>query len=395
MDAPVLRHRVAILVPATLGVLLGAFLAVDGIGHGSPGLELLLSALGLLGLPLALRRRPLLALVLVWVLSALLLPGVRSDAVGYVAVVAIDVAVGLLAAARSWRVSVPGAQASLVLEGTLAALNSGSRSSSFLLVEGVLALAMICAWTVGNSVRERRRYALARSVEETERAVAAERLRIARELHDLVAHSMGVIAIQAGVGSRVLEHRPEEARNALDAIETISRQALAELRRTLTALRRSEPEGAPVAPLPGLADLDRLVATARNAGVEVEVERADVDPSADVDHVAGPDHPGDMDRLAGLGLPADLDLAAYRIVQEAVTNVVRHAGTDRCRVRLDRRADGLAIEVLDDGPGSGTPGTGYGLVGMRERVSLLGGDFTAGVRPEGGFRVAALIPVHQ
>ena len=370
MDAPALRHRAALLVPATLGVLLGAFLAVDGIGHGSPGLEVLLSALVLMGLPLALRRRPLLALVLVWLLSTLLVPGVRSDAVGYVAAVAIDVTIGLLAAVRSWRVSVPAAQVSLLLEGSLAAVYGGSGSrSSFLLIEAAFALAMICAWTVGNSVRERRRYALARRVEETERAVAAERLRIARELHDLVAHSMGVIAIQAGVGSRVLDRRPDEARNALDAIETTSRQALAELRRTLTALRRSEPEGAPVGPAPGLADLDRLVATARNAGVEVEVLRAEVD------------------------LPADLDLAAYRIVQEAVTNVVRHAGTDRCRVRLDRRAEGLAIEVLDDGHGGGAPGTGYGLVGMRERVTLLGGDFAAGVRPEGGFRVAALIPV--
>jgi signal transduction histidine kinase len=236
-------------------------------------------------------------------------------------------------------------------------------------------------WGLGRWIRHRHRETEAletraaaaerESEEQAARAVADERARIARELHDLVAHSMGVIAFQAGAGRRVIESRPAEARNALDAIETTSREALAELRRTLAALRRAEPEGVPTAPAPGLADLDRLVATTADAGVRVDVERA------------GTVQP----------LPGDLDLSAYRIVQESVTNVVRHAGTDRCRVRLDYQEDALSIEVLDDGPGSGPSGTGYGLVGMRERVTLLDGRFDAGPGPTGGFRVWAFIPV--
>ncbi|GAA3387464.1 sensor histidine kinase [Cryptosporangium minutisporangium] len=371
MSVSVRRQRVASLVPVTVVVVLGLLLAAVEIGRLHQDVVLLVPVIVVLAWPIVgLRRRPLLALVLVLVPTAVLTPLLGAEIVGPVSVLAIGVAVGVLAATRSWRVSLPGAGLALALEFALAAAYYTAGAGDSLRSAEVLLLAMVCVWTVGNSVRQRRLRLEARRVEDTERAVAAERLRIARELHDMIAHSMGVIAIQAGVGRRVIESRPAEARNALDAIETTSRQTLAELRRTLTALRRSDPEGAPVGPAPGLADLDRLVSTAGDAGVEVAVERT-----------------GQVREL-----PGDLELSAYRIVQEAVTNVVRHAATDRCRVLLDYRDDELSIEVLDDGPGTGASGSGYGLVGMRERVTLLDGRFAAGPRPEGGFRVAAQLP---
>jgi signal transduction histidine kinase len=205
----------------------------------------------------------------------------------------------------------------------------------------------------------------------------AERLRIARELHDMVAHSIGIIAIQAGSGRRVFDARPDEARDALAAIEATSRETLSGLRRMVTGLRRADPEPgpgqAPLGPAPGLADIDRLAATALDAGVQVKV---------DVDW-HGSREP----------LPADIDLSAFRIIQEAVTNVVRHAGTGQCQVAIDQRDGQLSIEVTDSGRGGSAAGTGYGITGMRERAALLGGDFSAGPRPGGGFRVTARLPL--
>jgi signal transduction histidine kinase len=206
-----------------------------------------------------------------------------------------------------------------------------------------------------------------------------ERLRIARELHDMVAHSIGIIAIQAGVGRRVIETQPAEARNALTAIEATSRETLAGLRQMLGVLRRAEPGPGrgPLESAPGLADLGRLAATTRDAGVRVELRWL------------GPRRP----------LPADIDLSAFRIIQEAVTNVVRHAGTGHCRVTVDCREEELGIEVTDEGHGGAPPAEGpgerggFGIDGMRERARLLGGELTAGPRAEGGFRVAARLPV--
>ncbi|UWZ34122.1 sensor histidine kinase [Dactylosporangium roseum] len=234
-------------------------------------------------------------------------------------------------------------------------------------------LAMVAAWFVGNSVRQRRRFAEARQAETAHAAVQAERLRIARELHDMIAHSMGVIAMQAGMGRRVIDSRPEEARQALAVIEDTGRETLTALRRMLGTLRRAEPAAgpAPLDPAPGLADLDRLAERSRDAGLRVEVRDG-----------------------GGVGaLPPDVDLSAYRVIQEAVTNVARHAGTDRCEVVVERHSGALVIEILDSGRGGAPTGRGYGIPGMRERVSLLGGDFAAGPRPDGGFRVAARIPL--
>jgi signal transduction histidine kinase len=203
----------------------------------------------------------------------------------------------------------------------------------------------------------------------------AERLRIARELHDIVAHSIGIIAIQAGAGRRVFDARPAEARDALAAIEATSRETLSGLRRMVTGLRLAEPGPGPgqarMDPAPGLTGIERLAAMTLEAGVKIDVDwRGRQEP-----------------------LPADIDLSAFRIIQEAVTNVVRHAGTDQCRVSIDQQDGYLSIEVTDSGRGGSVAGTGYGIAGMRERAALLGGGFSAGPRPGGGFRVAARLPL--
>jgi signal transduction histidine kinase len=237
------------------------------------------------------------------------------------------------------------------------------------------------AYLFGSTVRNRRLYMKEleeRAValeherdEEARRAVADERLRIAQDLHDVVAHSMGVIAVQAGVGGHVIDSDPAEAKKALEAISHTSRTTLAEIRRMLGVLRAdSEAE---YAPAPGLADLDRLVRDVRAAGVDVEV-RAEGDPSAD--------------------LPPGVEFTAYRIVQEALTNVIKHAGRARVEVVVRHAPAALGIEVTDDGRGINghAPDGGHGLMGMRERVGVYGGAFEAGPRTGGGFRVAATLP---
>jgi signal transduction histidine kinase len=287
------------------------------------------------------------------------------------------------AATRSRRVSVAAAAmgaAGLVIPllavPSLGPLRGGSLGGSAInLVTIAVPLFAIIAWLIGHSIRQAQARTELVRAQAAAQATMAERLRIARELHDLVAHSTGIIAIQAGSGRRVFDARPDAARDALAAIEAISRETLSGLRRMVTGLRRADPEpGAGQASLgaaPGLADIDRLAATARDAGVQVEV-----------------DWHGSREPL-----PADIDLSAFRIIQEAVTNVVRHARTGHCQVAIDQQDGQLSIEVTDSGRGSSVAGTGYGITGMRERAALLGGDFSAGPRPDGGFRVAARLPV--
>ncbi|MFJ7022186.1 sensor histidine kinase [Streptomyces sp. NPDC101117] len=212
--------------------------------------------------------------------------------------------------------------------------------------------------------------------ERAERAQAArrradeERLRIARELHDVLAHSISVINVQAGVGLALLDTDPEQARTALTTIKAQSKEALGEVRQVLDTLRAHG--AAPRAPAPGLARLPELVAQAAGAGLTVEVE-------------GEPPH-----------LPPGTDLAAFRIVQEALTNVVRHSGSRHARVRFEEM-DGptLRLCVDDDGPATGTDagGSGNGLAGMRERAAALGGTIEAGPRGDGGFRVLAVLPL--
>jgi signal transduction histidine kinase len=330
-------------------------------------------------------------------------------------------------------------------------------------------LGLTISWTVGYTVRERRSYAVRLQDEAASKAVAQERLRIARELHDVVAHSMSVIAVQAGYGQYVIDSQPGDARAALGAIQATSREALDEMRRMLGALRQAEESdaagsavapgvsrgvpsgassgaspavspagnaaarpvaaaggrGAPLFPAPGLAELDRLLSRTAGAGVRVDLTRVG--------------QPRD--------LPAGVDLSAYRIVQEALTNVVKHARTSSCRVLIGYGDDELTIEITDNGAGlpvpelaaagvaghtaggghaggghagaghdgaaarpaagpwagggqawtavgaSVAPGGGHGIIGMRERVSLLGGEFSAGPLPGFGFQVTARIPL--
>ncbi|MEU6100797.1 sensor histidine kinase [Streptomyces flaveolus] len=211
--------------------------------------------------------------------------------------------------------------------------------------------------------------------ERAERAQAAkrradqERLRIARELHDVLAHSISVINVQAGVGLALLDSDPEQARTALTTIKDKSKEALGEVRQVLDTLRT--PGDAPRAPAPGLDRLPELVDQAASAGLTVEVE-------------------GEPPRL-----PPGTDLAAFRIVQEALTNVVRHSGSRRARVHLARDGGTLRLRIDDDGPATGADagGSGNGLAGMRERAAALGGTIEAGPRPDGGFRVLASLPL--
>jgi len=351
--------------------------------RGFPALICVLLVSGLL-----LRRMPLVALAVT--LAGAVAPSIGppseipASSLQVVVACAAGLEVCYMAATRTRRVSVIGAALAgvglpfLVLEFPPTELlpPNGRSATPVPLITIAVPLAVIIAWLIGNSIRQ----ALARTelvrAQAAAQSAMAERLRIARELHDIVAHSIGIIAIQAGSGSRVFDTSPAEARDALAAIEATSRETLSGLRRMMTGLRHAESgpahEQAPLGPAPGLADIERLAAMTLEAGVQVDVQW----------------------RGTWTPLPADIDLSAFRILQEAVTNVVRHAGTDQCRVVIDQQDGQLSIEVTDSGRGgSGAAGTGYGITGMRERAALLGGDFSAGPRPDGGFRVAARLPV--
>jgi signal transduction histidine kinase len=337
----------------------------------------------LLASALLLRRWPLVALAVTLggSVAIVALQARAATAVMVVLAVAAGLEICYMAATRPRRVSVAGvamtAGVSLLIPllgvPSTHSVLIGSAEPGVPLVVIVASVVTIIAWLIGHSIRQAQAQAELVRAQAAAQAAMAERLRIARELHDIVAHSIGVIAIQAGSGRSVFDARPGEARDALAAIEAASRETLSGLRRMVTGLRHAEhePGQAPLGPAPGLADIDRLAATTRDAGVQVDVDRRDSQEP----------------------LPADIDLSAFRIIQEAVTNVVRHAGTDRCQVCLSQQEGYLSIEVTDSGHGGSPAGTGYGITGMRERAALLGGDFSAGPRPGGGFRVAARLPV--
>jgi signal transduction histidine kinase len=345
------------------------------------GCALLVSAL-------LLRRWPLAALAVTLGGAAAGMVLQPTPVVGLVVAVAAGLETCYIAATRSRKVSVTGAAMActgllipVLAVPSLAVLRGGTVGSTGPpSVTIYVLLVAVIAWLIGHSIRQAQGRAELVRGQAAAQAALAERLRIARDLHDMVAHSIGIIAIQAGSGHSVFDARPGEARDALAAIETASRETLSGLRRLVTGLRRADPEPssclAPLGPAPGLADIDRLVATALDAGVRVEM---------DVDW-----------RGSREPLPADIDMSAFRIIQEAVTNVVRHARTDQCRVSIshqDGQPGQLSIEITDSGRGGSSGGTGYGITGMRERAALLGGDFSAGPRPGGGFCVAARLPV--
>ncbi|WP_433795654.1 sensor histidine kinase [Actinoplanes sp. CA-252034] len=375
------RSRIGAVL-AWIGALLFPFAlltAINSPGDGSllQGLAIVVAVL--LPIPLA-RRSPTAALSVLLtgggVVAVLAISGnVPERAVLFVFAVFADIMAGNVAATRTRPVSIAAAVITGTVQVALVLLfeNAGDLTT----IPTILILAVVTAWLIGDSVRQRRRHAEAQREQAEARAVEAERLRIARELHDMVAHSIAVIAVQAGMGRRVIDTQPAEARTALANIEETSRDTAAALRRMLGSLRRTDAGSgaAPRDPAPGLADLDGLVARSAQAGVEVGLRR---------DGDAGP-------------LPPDIDLSAYRIVQEAVTNVIRHAGVGRCDVAVRQESGTLTIEIEDDGHGAGgdTDGSRNGITGMRERVGLLGGEFDAGPRPEGGFRVSARIPLPE
>jgi signal transduction histidine kinase len=237
-------------------------------------------------------------------------------------------------------------------------------------------LAYLTVWMVGFGVGMHRRYT-ASLLDGQARLAAAElaeeRLRIARELHDVVAHSMSVIAVQAGYGTLVINDRPEAAHEALTVIETAGREALTEMRRMVGMLRPTA--GAELGPAPGLGDLSQLIERSAEAGVRVTVRTMGT-PRA---------------------LPAGVDVCVYRIVQEALTNVAKHAAADTAQVSIDYRDGELVIEVVDTGQGGGRhrgdAGARHGIAGMRERARLCGGWLEAEPLPDEGFRVRACLPM--
>ena len=239
------------------------------------------------------------------------------------------------------------------------------------------------AWVLGNSARARRLYTEAleaknRQLEQAQhelarQAVTEERLRIARELHDVVAHAMSVVAVHAGSGRMVAAGDAAAAERALETIETTTRAALREMRQLLGVLRAGEgPEPSALGPAPGLGDVPTLVAEVAKSGVDVELR------------VSG-------DRPA---VPAGVDLSAYRVVQEALTNMLKHAGAAKAFVDVRYGERQVAVTVVDDGQGPGEPSTGgHGLVGMQERVAVHGGQLEVGPGPDGGFSVSARFPL--
>ncbi|MFD9377448.1 sensor histidine kinase [Streptomyces sp. NPDC059999] len=366
-----------VLVP---GLLVGSAPRASGTFHA---IGSLLAASLLVGV---VRRSPVVALAMTCLgaTAAVVLPdSSRTVQEGsfqgeFLSFLVTDLVLGLIVATRGRRVSITAATGTFLVQLLVI---GGFSNGNTLAVNGAIALlALLASCMAGLLVRERREHATALRSQEVAEAVTAERLRIARELHDMVAHSIGIIAIQAGVGSRVIRTQPEEAAEALRAVETTSRETLSGLRRTLVALRRTDAGAAgsgptPLGPAPGLDDLDRLAEATADAGVRVDLRRT------------GLRRP----------LPTDIDLSAYRIVQEALTNVVRHAGTGQCRVSIDHGEEELSVEVVDDGRGATAtgPGHGFGIIGMRERVALLHGRLSVGPRPEGGFRVAARLPLPE
>jgi signal transduction histidine kinase len=249
----------------------------------------------------------------------------------------------------------------------------------------------IAIWFVGDSIRVRRVYGAGLAeqtlqrqreiVERAQRSVAEERLQIARELHDVVAHSLSVIAVQSGVGRHVIDDQPEEAKKALAAVEATSKSALDELRRMLGVLRRDDSMGASRAPAPDVSALGDLIDQVRATGLVVNL---------------------DVHSELVRTLSPSIGLSIYRIAQEALTNVVKHAGPATVNVEIRDELDALVLEVNDNGRGItrsvagliplDIQGTHHGILGMRERVALFNGSFSAGPRPEGGFCVLARFP---
>jgi signal transduction histidine kinase len=320
-----------------------------------------------------LRRRTTVGYGLVIAATVVSTAAWRQDGIPPFQFLATDVALCYVASTQPRRSSITAAAGTLgVLTGYLVMrlITGGDLTTA---AETFLALTVAIAWLIGNSTSQARAHTQQLHAHAAEQAVTAERLRIAREMHDMVGHSISIIALQAGAAVRVAETQPDRAREAMRTVEKTGRETLSGLQCMLGTLRETDHEHAPLRPAAGLADVEQLAATTTaSAHVHVRV------------WWKGTRRP----------LPADIDLAAFRIIQESVTNTVRHSGADSCQVSIGYRVDELAIEIRDRGNGAGAgSGTGYGLAGIRERVALLHGDLTAGPHPAGGFLVAARLPI--
>jgi signal transduction histidine kinase len=329
----------------------------------------------LMGVALAVRRRaPLLMWTLMWAGVALQDLVTRQPTQNLAFALVLFAGAYALGAYASVRRAVVGLVISVALilasEGVLLAFSRHAGGASM----GVFSIPLLACWLAGVLVRARRQSAAlaARNAalqRQAEQAAAAERARIARELHDIVAHHLSVVVLQAA-GARA---SGKPAGPALEKIENSGRQALADTRRLLGVLRDTG-EDSGLAPQPGISELDALAGTVRAAGLPVNVV-IDGDPA---------------------GLPAAVNVSVYRIVQEALTTVLKHAGPARADVRIGCDNDAVTIEVTDDGTGvraSQAPVGGQGLAGMRERVAVFGGDLCTGPRPAGGFAVQARLPL--
>ena len=326
-------------------------------------------------LPLLLRRRyplPVLAVVLPAAIATQFIVGVLPP-------FALGLALYTVASHTERRIAFRAGSVTLVALAALLATRTGPNAR-----ESVVRLIIIaCAtWILGDNVRTKRAYyreleeraeRLEREREDNiRRAAAEEQGRIARELHDVIAHSVSVMVVQAAAAIDIFERQPERAKEALLSIEESGRSALTELRRLLGVVRSDE--RVRLEPQPGLAVLEELLDQVRSTGLEVEL-RLD----------------GELNEL-----PSGVDLSAYRIVQEALTNTLKHARATRVLVQLERRERELTIEVTDDGAGSGEESAnGHGLIGMRERAALLGGELEVGAQGGGGFAVRVRLPIGQ
>nr|WP_236646954.1 sensor histidine kinase [Micromonospora acroterricola] len=369
---PVDLYIVDAVLALAVGGLLCPYAALESPLHGGVREPLWVSVLvGMaLGLPLGVRRRwPItVAVVISGSTTVALVTGVIPNYAAAAPAVAIGLSFYTVAVSMPARRSAVWAAGCLALVSVALVLTAGDLWSRTGAV--VYAAVMITpAWLIGWLIRERRALAARQGEHLIRQAATEERLRVARELHDVVAHTLSLIVVKAAVANHVAEADPREAGAALRVIEETGRNALTDVRRVLGVLR----EGTPYAPTPGLDELPDLARQAAIGGVDVQLDVRREEPVEPV--------------------PESVGLAVYRIVQEAVTNVVKHAAPAACRATVTVTPDEVRVEVTDDGRRAvSNAGDGHGLIGMRERVAVHGGEFRAGPRADGGFAVTASLP---
>jgi signal transduction histidine kinase len=320
-------------------------------------------------LPLAVRRRWPVPVFLV-VLATSVAYGALGPKISYATGATYALYTVAVQADRAWSlIALAAVEAGVAANAALAATGKDS-----VMFAAFTALVQLTVWIAADGIRRRRAYSAILRERSLREALSEQRLQIARELHDIVSHAMSVVAVQAGVGSHLIATRPDEAAKSLRAIEATARTALSETRSLLSVMRDDDDDPASRSPVPGLDNLHALVQRVTDAGQPVRL-RVEGRPRA---------------------LPQTLELSVYRVVQEALTNVVRHAtpATATVVIRYDDNG-GVVVEVTDDGHGTGSKrghGGGHGLAGMRERVCSLGGELSAGPRAGGGYQVVARLP---